>query len=91
MKDLTSNSFLQTEDGREIQEDVTRCTGSTFKCSSRTCRRLLFCTLKYIHAHFNGMQWTADENWTVKCTVLMELLQKNTFITDINLWGQGVR
>ena len=55
--------------------------------------KLLFAStfIKNNPARFNVLQWTGNENWTVKCAVLMELLQKNTFITDINLWGQKVR
>ena len=46
---------------------------------------------KSIHARFNAVQWTGEENLTVKCAVLMGLLQKNTTITDITFQPQHQR
>ena len=36
------------------------------------------------------MQYIGDDNWTVRCAVLMRLLEKNTVITELNLTGEEV-
>ena len=77
MKNLMWNRLLQTVDGRQIQNDVQRCTGNTLELSGSS-------------GSFSPF-FSSSENWTLKCAVLMGLLAKNTVITDINLLRQDAR
>ena len=93
MKDLMWNRLLQTYDGRQIQNDVQRCTGNTLNPSRYDLcyDGPPFFPTKNNHARFNGIQWTGNrKDWNVRCAVLMRLLEKNTVITELNLMGEEV-
>ena len=77
---------------------------SRWKTNSRRCsamhrkrvgtiRKQLFAfvSVKNSHTRFNGIQWTANGNWTVRCAVLMGLLAKNTVKNYVNLQRQKAR
>lgn len=44
------------------------------------------------YAQFNGMRWIGDENWSVRCAVLMGLLEDEDYITGLILTGlEGIK